>query len=124
MDENLKARFAKNLREQLEKNHKTQRDMCDYMGVSSATGSDWCNGKKMPRTDKIQSLSNWLGCSLSDLLEGSHYVDDTVKEMTSELLQERPDLQGLLEASRKLTPEDVEHFTAIINGIANGNYRE
>ncbi len=60
-------------------NEKSQADLCRFIKVSSATVSDWCNGVKMPRTDKIQSICNWLSIDLSDLLTekkntGTHII--------------------------------------------------
>ena len=67
-DEKLRTTFSNNLKRWLDKNDKTQADMCRFMGVSSATASDWCNGKKIPRTDKLGALCAWLEIELDDLL--------------------------------------------------------
>lgn len=79
MDEKMKDIFSKNLKYYLSMNDKNQADLCRYLKVSSATVSDWCNSVKMPRTDKIQSICNWLSIDLSDLLTdkrntGTHIV--------------------------------------------------
>ena len=68
MDEEVKKIFSANLNRLLELHEKTQADLYRYMGVSSATVSEWCNGKKLPRMDKIQSIANWLHVDVSDLL--------------------------------------------------------
>ena len=68
MDEQLRERFSVNLKNALIKNKRTQKDLADYLGVSTATVSDWVNGKKIPRTDKLQSIANWLSIDLSELL--------------------------------------------------------
>ena len=68
MDEQLRTIFSNNLKRLLARPGKTQSDMCKYMKISSATASDWCNSKKMPRADKLQSLCSWLDCELSDLI--------------------------------------------------------
>lgn len=61
--------FSKNLRRWLSMEGRTQAELARYMKVSTATASDWCNGRKMPRSDKLQSICNWFGISLGDLLE-------------------------------------------------------
>lgn len=66
--EDYKKIFSENLTYYLKLKGKTQADLYRYMNVSSATVSDWCNGKKLPRMDKIQSICNWLGLEKSDLL--------------------------------------------------------
>ena len=68
MNEELKAQFSLNLRRYLEADGKTQADLARYMKVSTATASDWCNGKKVPRIDKVQTISAWLGIGAHDLI--------------------------------------------------------
>lgn len=61
--------FAKNLRRLLKQRGHDQVDLASFMRVSSSTASDWCNGKKYPRVDKVQKLADWLGVLKSDLTE-------------------------------------------------------
>ena len=68
MDEKLREEFAKNLKICMDAAGKKQIDLCQYMQVSSATASDWCNGVKLPRLDKIVSIANWLNVDLSELV--------------------------------------------------------
>ena len=63
------AVFARNLRKYMERSGKTQRDMAEIVGVSSATVSDWLNEKKYPRIDKIEMLANYFHILKSDLIE-------------------------------------------------------
>ena len=93
-DNELREIFSKNLRYYLEVNEKSQADLRRYMGVSSATASDWCNARKIPRTDKIQAICTWLGVELEDLL-------------TEKDKRERPlsdDEKHLLASFRSLNP--------------------
>lgn len=68
MDKKLYKVFSENLKKWLQRRDKTQNELAKYIGVSSPTVSDWVNGKKMPRADKLQSIANWLAIDLSDLL--------------------------------------------------------
>lgn len=68
-EEKIKEIFSRNLTLYLSERGKTQADLSRHMNVSTATVSDWCNGKKLPRLDKIQSICNWLMIEKSDLLE-------------------------------------------------------
>ena len=65
MPDIIKEIFAKNLNYFMERTGTTQADICRVLGVSSATASDWCNGKKFPRTDSIQQLADLLGVRFS-----------------------------------------------------------
>ena len=74
MTDDIRDLFSRNLSNQLYKQDKSQADLCKRLNVSSATASDWCNGKKLPRLDKIQTICNWLGIEKSDLLEDKEKV--------------------------------------------------
>lgn len=64
-----KSTFASNLKKYMEINNKSRRDVCDALGFSYYTFSDWVNGKKYPRMDKVEMLANYFGCLKSDLIE-------------------------------------------------------
>lgn len=68
-EDEIRTIFSKNLTRLLESRGKTQKDLVDFIGVSSSTVSNWCTGQKLPRMDKIQSISQWLGVHNFDLLE-------------------------------------------------------
>lgn len=66
---NPKEVFAKNLNHFLNKNGKSQADLVAYMNTTASTVSDWCNGKKYPRVDKMQKLADYFGVLKSELTE-------------------------------------------------------
>ena len=61
--------FAKNLKKHMDFNGKSRREVCQDLGYSYFTFSDWVNGKKMPRMDKVEQLANYFGILKSDLIE-------------------------------------------------------
>lgn len=61
--------FGRNLGRYIEAKGKTQKEVAEYLGVSAPTVSDWINGKKFPRMDKVEMLANYFGCLKSDLIE-------------------------------------------------------
>lgn len=48
---------------------KSRRDVCAALGFSYYTFSDWVNGKKYPRMDKVEMLADYFGILKSDLIE-------------------------------------------------------
>ena len=64
-----KETFAENLRFYIKKFGKTQKDVAEAIGVSTATLCDWINVKKYPRIDKIELLASYFGVSKADLTE-------------------------------------------------------
>ena len=60
--------FANNLCTLLETCRKSRQEVCDAIGVSYFTFSDWCNGKKYPRIEKLESLAKYFGISVPELI--------------------------------------------------------
>lgn len=61
--------FAQNLRQIADKKGITQSEIVLATGCSSATVSDWFNGKKYPRPNRMQRIADTLGVCISDLIE-------------------------------------------------------
>ena len=61
--------FAKNLKYYININNITQAELAKKMNVTPATISNWCNGIKSPRMDKINSLCKLFNINRSDLIE-------------------------------------------------------
>lgn len=134
MDERLRNLFSNNLRYYLSRAEKSQADLARYMGVSSATVSDWCNGNKMPRTDKLQSICNWLGIEMSDLLsearphdpvqksaqDNGYYLNEETAKAAQEIF-ENPDMRILFEAARGSRPEDLQTAADILRRFKETN---
>ena len=113
-EEEIRKIFSKNLTHYLSVNGKTQKDLINYIHVSSSTASNWCTGQKMPRMDKIQSICNWLQIGKSDLLEdknmqiqSSYNLDNDVRDMTL-FLRENPEYKVLFDATRKIPVDDID----------------
>lgn len=61
--------FAKNLKTYMSKNGKDRKEVATELGVAYSTLTDWVNGKKFPRIDKVEMLAEYFGVSKSDLIE-------------------------------------------------------
>ena len=48
---------------------RSRNDISEALGISYYTVSDWVNGKKYPRMDKVEMLANYFGIQKSDLIE-------------------------------------------------------
>jgi repressor LexA len=83
-------------------NKKNQQDLADYMGVSQATISNWCNGVKMPRMDKIDKLCKFFGINRSDLMDEKNAVlrkttQDNVSNLTALQGQNKEAIVGTIQ---------------------------
>ena len=61
--------FSINLKRYMKEHDKSRKEVSDALGVSYYTFSDWVNGKKYPRMDKVEKLANYFGILKSDLIE-------------------------------------------------------
>lgn len=76
--------FANNLKKQMELKGTSRHDICNALGISYFTVTDWVNGKKYPRMDKVEKLAEYFGVPKSELIEerkviyveDNHIVDD------------------------------------------------
>ena len=64
-----KAIMAENIKYYMDLNNKSRNDMCEALGFKYSTFTDWVNGKKYPRIDKIEMIANYFGIEKSDLAE-------------------------------------------------------
>lgn len=61
--------FSINLKRLMEQKGISRQDLSKVLGVSYFTISDWVNGKKYPRMDKVEMLADYFGVLKSDLIE-------------------------------------------------------
>ena len=61
--------FARNLRHYVDASGQLGKDIAAVVGVATSTFSEWMNGKKYPRIDKIEMLANYFRIQKSDLIE-------------------------------------------------------
>lgn len=79
--------FASNLRRYMDINEKSRKEVSDAIGVSYYTFTDWVNGKKYPRMDKVEKLANYFGILKSDLIE---------EKMTPEIEKDNDTLSSII----------------------------
>ena len=96
--------FAKNLKKYMELNGKSRGGVCAALGYSYFTFSDWINGKKMPRMDKVEQLANYFGILKSDLIEDKK---ETAAEIGSGMSEAK---QQLLALAENCSEEEAERL--------------
>ena len=60
--------FADNLNFYLNLQGHTQADLAKYIGVSTASVSNWCKGIKLPRMDKVDKMCSFFQINRTDLM--------------------------------------------------------
>ena len=94
--------FSKNLKRLMVLKNVNRKDIADVLGISYFTVSDWVNGKKYPRMDKVEMLANYFGVLKSELIEV-----ETDNQSTSQNIDITDGEKALLELFRKV-PEDKQ----------------
>lgn len=61
--------FAKNLNAIMAKKDIDRNKLVDDLGLKYTTVADWTRGRTYPRIDKLELLSDYLGVTLSELME-------------------------------------------------------
>ena len=61
--------LSKNLKYYIERSGKDRRELADTWGFPYSTVTDWINGKKYPRIDRIEIMADYFGILKSDLIE-------------------------------------------------------
>ena len=64
-----KAILSKNLKYYIERSGKDRRELAETWGFPYSTVTDWINGKKYPRIDRIEIMADYFGILKSDLIE-------------------------------------------------------
>jgi len=84
-------------------------------GVTTATLTNWKNGKYTPKADKLQKIADYLGVSLEYLTTGEekegseekYYLNEETAEMAQQIFENK-DLRVLFDAAKDADPEDLQ----------------
>jgi transcriptional regulator with XRE-family HTH domain len=83
-DNSIRELFAQNLNKLFTQKNVTQKALADYVGVSTASVSDWRKGKIFPRMDRIDRICSFFHVERGDLLNTFNYDDkDALKKYAS-----------------------------------------
>lgn len=118
--ERNKKVFARNLNYYLTIRGKTQNDLVRDLEITASTVSDWANGKKYPRVDKMQMLADYFGILKSDLTEEhqeSELTEDIELQEYLEELKNRSEMRMLFSLAKGATKEDVMQAVKIIEAL-------
>lgn len=95
-----KAILSKNLKHYIEKSGKDRRELAEEWGFPYSTVTDWINGKKYPRIDRIEIMADYFGILKSDLIE---------EKMTPEIEKDNDTLSSIIVRMTR----DKEFFSVV-----------
>ena len=105
--------FSKNLQKYMAINGKSRKEVCHALGYSYFTFSDWVNGKKMPRMDKVEQLANYFGVKKSDLIE------ETKKEQPVEFNGLSKKKIAFIDKVKQMSDAELDRLEQILSLVEN-----
>ncbi len=115
--------FAENLKRYMELNEKSRKDVSEAIGVSYYTFTDWVNGKKFPRMDKVEKLAQYFGILKSDLIEKRspereemQKKNDTLSNIVAKLRTD-DDFLSLVETLYNLDTDQLNGVKSMLNAF-------
>jgi transcriptional regulator with XRE-family HTH domain len=87
-----KETMSKNLKYYIERSGKDRKTLSEIWGFPYSTVTDWINGNKYPRIDRIEVMAEYFGIQKSDLIEDKKEKptipeDDGLSESQKALMQ-------------------------------------
>lgn len=115
----LKEIFSVRLTNLLSENNMSQTELASMLGVSESTVGKWLLKKAFPRMSILEKLSvifNRPKAYFYDEEEhrSTYYLNPETAQLAQEL-HDNPDLRILMDASKKLSPEDIKFVMDLVN---------
>lgn len=102
--------MSKNLKYYISRSGKDRRELAEIWGFPYSTVSEWINGKKYPRIDRIEIMADYFGILKSDLIE------DKEKESTAD--DELSDnMKALIEFAKSVPDDKAEMILRVMKSI-------
>ena len=102
-----KGIMSKNLKYYLSRSGKERARVCDDLEFSYSTFTDWKNGKKYPRIDKIEMLAAYFGVEKCDLIEDRDKYSTHDENIMKEKLRKYEKYERLIEALEATDPAKI-----------------
>lgn len=99
--------MASNIKRYLQESGKSRHEVCKAIGVPYSTFSEWVNGNKYPRIDKIELMANYFGCEKSDLIEQKNLATENDSEISKAKKE-------LIEKVMQMSDADLEKLDMLL----------
>jgi transcriptional regulator with XRE-family HTH domain len=119
-----KETMSKNLKHYIAKSGKDRRELAEIWGFPYSTVTEWINGRKYPRIDRIEVMADYFGILKSDLIEEKtedhremQKKNDTLSDIILKMNQDA-ELLSMCEALSKLGFEKREAVKSVLNAFS------
>jgi repressor LexA len=113
--------FSKNLKYYIEKSGKDRRELSEIWGFPYSTVTEWINGKKYPRIDRIEIMADYFGILKSDLIEEKteehremQQKNSTLADITVRMRTDK-NFSSLIEGINQLNPEQLASVKQVVD---------
>lgn len=114
--------FSKNLKMYMEDKDISRTQLAEILDTPYSTLSDWVNGKKYPRIDKIELLANYFGIDKSDLIEEQINIEDIPGAITMQKGRLIPILGEIACGDPILAQENLDGYFLSDPSIIKGDF--
>ena len=116
-----KAILSKNLKYSIERSGKDRRELAETWGFPYSTVTDWINGNKYPRIDRIEIMADYFGILKSDLIEEKMTEEikkdnDTISSIVVRMTMDK-DFLAAVESLYALDPEQIKGIQAMLKAF-------
>ena len=105
-----KAILSKNLKYYIERSGKDRRELAETWGFPYSTVTEWINGKKYPRIDRIEIMADYFGIQKSDLIEEKEKPIDADDGLSRDMVE-------LIDCIKKLPDDKVQMLLQVARSI-------
>jgi transcriptional regulator with XRE-family HTH domain len=108
---------------ELKKQHKTQKELAEYLGMSKNAVSEWKSGRNTAYMKYLPQIAIFLNVpidtliGMDDIRVEAHnepiYLDDETREIIDSL-RTRPEMKILFSVSKNVSKEDIEAAVEMI----------
>lgn len=107
ISDEMRKKFQTNLKQIMALKGKSQSDIVKALNFKQSTVSDWLNGKKYPRMDKVQMLANYFNVDIIEL------VDNQSNDAITFTITEK----ALIKNYRQLSEQNQQVVITMINSM-------
>ena len=106
--------MSKNLKYYIDKVGKDRRELAEIWGFPYSTVTEWINGRKYPRIDRIEIMADYFGILKSDLIEEKTETPVQTDEVSE-------NVKKLVDFAKSVPDDKVELVLKVMKSIVEAD---
>ena len=107
--------MSENLKYYISRSNKDRRELAEIWGFPYSTVTEWINGKKYPRIDRIEVMADYFGILKSDLIEDKRNEKPAQEDELSE------NIKKLVDFAKSVPDDKVELVLKVMKSIVEAD---